>query len=356
MLDSDKIRKTTEEMESRCLHPAAKRSAKSVGRAVSEEPCTVRTAFARDRDRILHSKPLRRLARKTQVFLNPEGDHYRTRMTHTLEVVQIAGTIAKGLRLNEELTEAIAFGHDLGHTPFGHAGEDVLNKLYSGGFRHAEQSLRVVDVLTRKGEGLNLTAEVRAGILFHSKGKGPIIPDVIPVDSEFPVTVEAQVVRISDIIAYANHDMDDALRGKVISPSDIPDSVLSVLGKRHSDRIAGLVKDLLANTDLDSEPKVRLGAQVLQALSDLRDFLWINLYENPRVHGRFAKATDIMEHLWVRFTSNPEEFFRDYWPNCPQQLREPIDRAVTDFIAGMTDRYAIRVFEKLYIPRSWWVL
>jgi len=356
MAENEMIRKTTEELEDRFLHKAAKRSSCTVGRAKSEEPCSVRTSFARDRDRILHSKPLRRLARKTQVFLNPEGDHYRTRMTHTLEVVQIARTIARALRLNEELTEAIALGHDLGHTPFGHAGEAVLNKLLPDGFRHAEQSLRVVDVLTRKGHGLNLTAEVRAGILYHSKGKGPIIPESIPQDPAFPVTVEAQVVRISDIIAYANHDMDDAVRGKIISVDDIPQKILGVLGLHNSARIAYLVKDLLISTDLEKEPKICLSETALQALSGLRDFLWDNLYENPLVHGQFSKATDIVEHLWVRLRQDPHEFFRDYWPNCPEKVKEPIDRAVTDFIAGMTDRYAIRVFEKLYLPRSWWVL
>ena len=356
MIPDGSIRELTEAREHEFLHPAAMRSADTAGRRLSEEPCSVRTAFGRDRDRILHSKPLRRLARKTQVFLNPEGDHYRTRMTHTLEVAQIARTIARALRLNEDLTEAIALGHDLGHTPFGHAGEAVLNTLLSEGFRHAEQSLRVVDVLTRRGQGLNLTAEVRAGILYHSKGKGPIIPETIPSDPTFPVTVEAQVVRVSDIIAYANHDMDDAIRGKILALEDVPERVLETLGRHNSARIAYLVRDVLEHTDLDREPRIRVSDTALGALSELRDYLWEHLYENPLVHGQFSKATEILKTLWERFTKNGDEFFKNYWPNCPEAAREPLERAAADFIAGMTDRYAIRVFQDLYLPKSWWVL
>jgi dGTPase len=355
-MDKKCFRHRREQWEAELLHPTARKSRASVGRKRPESPCPVRTAFQRDRDRILHSKPLRRLARKTQVFLNPEGDHYRTRMTHTLEVAQIARTIARALRLNEDLTEAIALAHDLGHTPFGHAGEAVLNRLLSTGFRHAEQSLREVDVLARGGQGLNLTAEVRAGILFHSKGKGPIIAERIEVDGELPVTVEAQVVRVADIVAYANHDMDDAVRGRVLSVDDVPETVWQVLGDRHSQRISHLIEDVLAHTNLDAEPRVRMSKKTLDALGALRDFLWDRLYENPLVHGQFRKATQILDALWMRFTQNPDEFFTRYWPGCPTHNREPIERAVADFLAGMTDRYAIRLFEELYLPRSWWVL
>jgi dGTPase len=355
---STSFRQQKEEWERKLLHPVAKRSAETVGRGRDERPCPVRTAFQRDRDRILHSKPLRRLARKTQVFLNPEGDHYRTRITHTLEVAQIGRTIARALGLNEDLTEAIALAHDLGHTPFGHAGEAVLDKLLGGGFRHAEQSLRVVDVLARKGEGLNLTGEVRAGIVYHSKGKGPIIAENVGTrrEADKPVTVEAQVVRIADIVAYANHDMDDAIRGKILAAEDVPIEVLRVLGWRHSERISHLVTDVLETTDLDREPVVRLSDETLEALYLLRDFLWERLYENPLVHGQFHKATQILEALWDRFTKKPDEFFETYWPGCPPHNRDPVDRAVADFLAGMTDRYAIRLFEELYLPRSWWVL
>lgn len=351
-----RFRRLRQEEEAQQLHPAAKRSAESGGRRESETECPIRTAFQRDRDRIIHCKAFRRLARKTQVFLNPQGDHYRTRITHTLEVSQIARTITRALKLNEDLSEAIALSHDLGHTPFGHAGEAVLAGLVDGGFRHAEQSLRVVDVLERPGRGLNLTFEVRDGIVRHSKGKGPIMPDGTDSPVRLPQTVEGQVVRVADIIAYANHDLDDAMRGQVFTVEDLPAGIVDVLGRLHSGRIAFLVQNVLTHTDLDTEPRVRMGAEALEALGALRDFLWANLYEDPVVHGQFNKARQIMESLWERFTTQPEEFFENRWPDCPEDLRTPVERAVVDFMAGMTDRYAIRLFEEFYLPKAWWIL
>ena len=345
-------RERAEAAEAHWLHPAAARSAESRGRERQEEPCPVRTAFQRDRDRILHSKAFRRLARKTQVFLNPEGDHYRTRITHTLEVAQIARTMARALRLNEDLTEAAALGHDLGHTPFGHAGEAVLNQLVPGGFHHAKQSLRVVEKLERRGQGLNLTWEVRDAIVHHSKGKGPILA---PAGASGPGTVEGMVVRVADIVAYANHDLDDALRAGIFSLDELPEEVVRVLGRTHSQRISNLVLDVLRETNLDREPRIRMSDEALSALSSLRAFLFDRLYYNPVVHGQFGKAKRIMEALWELFTSDPDLLFDRYWRDCPEHLRSPVPQAVADFLAGMTDRYAIRLFQELYLPRSWWV-
>ncbi len=345
-------REVVEQAEETWLHPVAARSARSRGRQRPEEECPVRTAFQRDRDRILHSKAFRRLARKTQVFLNPQGDHYRTRITHTLEVAQIARTMARALRLNEDLTEAAALGHDLGHTPFGHAGEAVLNELVPGGFHHAKQSLRVVERLERHGQGLNLTWEVRDAIVHHSKGKGPILA---PRVGTGPGTAEGMVVRVADIVAYANHDLDDALRAGIFELEDVPAEVLDVLGRGHSERISTLVIDLLEETDLDAEPRIRMSDLALTALSQLRAFLYERLYENPLVHGQFGKAKRIMEALWEVFTQDPDLLFERYWRDCPEHLRGPVPQAVADFLAGMTDRYAIRLFQELYLPKSWWV-
>ncbi len=348
---SDEWRRAREEIERQTLHPAAARSVRSKGRQRSEPECAVRTEFQRDRDRILHSKSFRRLARKTQVFLNPEGDHYRTRITHTLEVSQIARTIARGLRLNEDLTEAAALGHDLGHTPFGHSGEALLNRL-AGGFHHAKQSLRVVDVLERDGQGLNLTWEVRDAILHHSKGKGPILAPA----GKGPGTIEGQVVRVADIVAYANHDLDDAVRAGILSLGELPDAVVEVLGRGHSERITFLVTDILRHTNLDEKPRIEMSSEALEALSGLRAFLFDRLYENPLVYGQFGKAKQIMEALWEMFVSDPDLLFGRYWKDCPEHLRSPVERAVADFLAGMTDRYAIRLFQDLYLPKSWWRL
>ena len=342
-----------EETEDQTLHPAAVRSARSAGRQRPEPACPVRTDFQRDRDRVLHSKSFRRLARKTQVFLNPQGDHYRTRITHTLEVAQIARTIARGLRLNEDLTEAAALGHDLGHTPFGHAGEAVLNRLAPGGFHHAKQSLRVVEELERRGRGLNLTFEVRDAIVHHSKGKGPIMAPMAP---DGPATIEGQVVRLADIVAYTNHDLDDAVRANILHLSDLPKGIVETLGTEHSARITFLILDVLEHSNLDEQPRLQISNEALEVLSLLRAFLFERLYENPVVYGQFGKATKIIEDLWERFVADPDLLFDRYWSDCPEHLRTPTEQAVTDFLAGMTDRYAIRLFEELYLPRSWWVL
>jgi len=310
----------------------------------------VRTCFQRDRDRVLHCKSFRRLAQKTQVFLSPEGDHYRTRITHTLEVSQIARTIARALGLNEDLTEAIALGHDLGHTPFGHAGEAVLNKLVPGGFRHVQQSLRVVDVLERDGRGLNLTHEVREGIEKHSKGKGAIVG---AGPKQAASTLEGQIVRVADIIAYVNHDLDDAIRAKLLSPSEIPEGLGTSIGATSSERLAHLVLDVLSATDLDREPRICLSEAGDAALRTLRAFLYERVYDNPQVHGELVKAEGILCALWEHFVDKqPETFRREYWPDGVDR-EQPIERAVTDFLAGMTDRYAIRLYEALFLPQGW---
>jgi dGTPase len=281
------IRQRLEDEERRSLSPFATLSAETKGRGKPEEPCSIRTAFQRDRDRIIHSKSFRRLKHKTQVFLSPTGDHYRTRLTHTLEVAQIARTAAKALQLNEQLTEAIALGHDLGHTPFGHAGESVLDEIYPGGFSHHQQSLRVVDAIEKQGRGLNLTAEVRDGILKHSKGK----EDILPGDpASQPFTLEGRVVRVCDIIAYVNHDLDDAVRGGVFAEKDIPKVCLEVLGDSHAKRIDTMVKDLIFATLEKAGPELDMHDGVYEALVTLRDFLYERVYEVHTVHADFIRA------------------------------------------------------------------
>ena len=280
------IREQLETQEKKILSPFATLSSMTRGRQFFEEECPLRPAFQHDRDRIIHSKSFRRLIHKTQVFLIPMGDHYRTRLTHTLEVSQIARTIAKALRLNEDLTEAISMGHDLGHTPFGHAGEDTLDEIVPGGFNHADQSLRVVDLLEKDGKGLNLTFEVRDGILKHTKGKGEILCE----DPEaMAFTLEGQVVRIEDIIAYINHDIDDAIRGEVISPSDIPSECLKCLGDTHSKRINTMVNDIIQETLGPGKGKLSISNEVLSAIWNLREFLWEYVYESEPVHTDFHK-------------------------------------------------------------------
>ena len=329
------------------LSPAAARSARSRGRLRPEPEDPIRPAFQRDRDRVVHSKAFRRLKHKTQVFLAPTGDHYRTRLTHTLEVSQIARTIAKVLRLNEELTEAIALGHDLGHTPFGHAGERVLRGLLPGGFNHYEQSLRVVDVLERDGDGLNLSWEVRDGIARHSKGK-----DGAPVGADpdkRAATLEGQVARVADIIAYVNHDIDDAVRAGILSARSLPDGPVSALGDSSSARIGRMVADVIGHTVMEGEaPEVRMSDHVLQATLDLRTFLFDAVYENETATAEFKKAWGILEGLWDKVHETPERFLD------PRTLgRDGVDVAARDFLAGMTDRYAISLFEELYVPRPW---
>jgi dGTPase len=344
------IREELEEQEKEILSPFAALSSRTRGRQVFEEEDPLRPAFQHDRDRIIHSKSFRRLKHKTQVFLIPMGDHYRTRLTHTLEVSQIARTIAKALRLNEDLTEATSLGHDLGHTPFGHAGEDTLNEIVPGGFNHADQSLRVVDVLEKDGRGLNLTFEVRDGILKHTKGKGEILCE----DPEAKaLTLEGQVVRIADIIAYINHDIDDAIRGGVISSKDIPGDCLKCLGDTHSKRINTMVNDIIRETLQSDEGKLSISKEVTAAIWDLREFLWEHVYENEMVHNDFHKATRILRELYQYLVEHPEYFLK---LTEMESLYDSLERSVCDFLAGMTDRYAFNLYEKLFLPLPWIVL
>ncbi len=343
------IREETERLEERTLAPQACRSTESRGRRRPEEPCPIRTAFQRDRDRIIHSKSFRRLKHKTQVFLAPAGDHYRTRLTHVLEVAQIARTIAVALRLNEPLTEAIALGHDLGHTPFGHAGETVLDELVPDGFRHAEQSLRVVDFLENKGAGLNLTFEVRDGILKHSKG----LTDILPDDTAgLPSTMEGQVVRVADIIAYVNHDLDDALRAGVIRPTDLPDGIEKRLGTTHSRRIAAMVGDLIDSTRRTGGERLSLSPAMVETIHVLRDFLYQRVYQTLVVGKDFQKAMKLIRDLYRHLEENHELCNTDipYEPDTP-----PFRKAV-DFIAGMTDRFAMNIYSEIFLPKPWSVM
>ena len=341
------IREELEEQEYLTFSSFATLSSKTRGRRRFEEECPLRPAFQHDRDRIIHSKSFRRLKHKTQVFLAPTGDHYRTRLTHTLEVSQIGRTIAKSLHLNEDLTEAIALGHDLGHTPFGHAGEDTLRAMFPGGFNHADQSLRVVDVLEREGQGLNLTFEVRDGISKHSKGRGEILCE----DSEeMALTLEGQVVRIADIIAYINHDIDDEIRGGVISPEDIPKDCLSRLGKTHAGRINTMVNDIIAETRRNDDGNLSITEEIHTAMFKLRDFLWERVYENKAVHADFNKTSKILRELYQHFMVHP-----DYFLTLIQRetLYDSLEQCVCDFVAGMTDRYAFHLYEELFLPLPW---
>ena len=344
-------RKAIEERERLLLSPRAVLSAASRGRRQPEKECDFRTAFQRDRDRLIHSKAFRRLKHKTQVFLSPTGDHYRTRLTHTLEVSQIARTIARCLQLNEDLSEAIALGHDLGHTPFGHAGEEVLHEIVPGGFCHNVQSLRVVDQLEKGGEGLNLTWEVRDGILKHSKGKGELLPEN---PEELAETLEGQVVRISDIIAYISHDLDDALRGGIIRDAEIPDRCARVLGDRSSQRIHTMVSDLVSHSLGNPAARLTIGSEVLEAMVILRDFLYEKVYDVGRVHHDFIRARKIVRELYQVLLTSPEEVSRE---TGLELGTEPLDpQQASDFIAGMTDRYALSLYEKIFLPKPWAIL
>lgn len=339
------FRQQSEALEAQTLSPYACLSADSKGRRRPEEPCSIRPAFQHDRDRILHSKSFRRLKYKTQVFLSPTGDHYRTRLTHTLEVSQIARTIAKALRLNQDLTEAVALGHDLGHTPFGHAGEEVLDSLLPGGFRHQEQSLRVVDLLEKEGQGLNLTFEVREGILKHSKGRMPLLPEN---PGDLAVTPEGQVVRLSDVIAYLNHDLDDALRAGIITEGDLPPLVVQTLGTSYSRRIGTMVEStIIASWE---SPRIKIAPPVLEAMEVLRTFLFEQVYLNPHVHGEFTKASRILKELYDYYLVNFQEIPAEINAANRGNSRE---LAVADFIAGMTDRYALQTYQRLFMPEPW---
>lgn len=343
------IRKQTEEIEKKILHPKACLSSQSKGRLRYKRECTLRTCFQRDRDRIIHSKAFRRLKHKTQVFLAPKGDHYRTRLTHVLEVAQIARTIARALRLNEDLTEAIALGHDLGHTPFGHAGEAILREIHPGGFEHYKQSLRVVDFLEQDGKGLNLTHEVRNGIVKHSKGKGLIIPKSKTDRAE---TLEGQVVRVSDIIAYVNHDLDDAMRAGVLKKSDIPKMVIRYLGNTHSNRIDTMVKDFIVCSKKTDLEELYMSEKISSATYIARDFLFQSVYESDKIMKEFKKAKNILRDLYNYYLDHMEEVFVD----IPQEEKLNRHRMVCDFIAGMTDSFALMTYERLFLPQQWTVL
>ncbi|MDI6603841.1 MAG: deoxyguanosinetriphosphate triphosphohydrolase [Thermoanaerobacteraceae bacterium] len=328
-------REISEDIEYKVLSSFAVKSRETKGRKFPEQKCDIRTEFQRDRDRIIHSKAFRRLSQKTQVFISPEGDHYRTRLTHTLEVSQISQTIARALRLNEDLTEAIALGHDLGHTPFGHSGEQVLNELLAEGFRHNEQSLRVVELLENGGKGLNLTWEVRDGILNHST-------------SGNPNTLEGKIVQLADKIAYINHDIDDAIRGKIITSDDLPEDLMLVLGDTHKKRINTMVKDIIENS-LD-KPEVTMSSDIYQATYKLRDFMFKRVYIGSKAKSEESKAKNVVKQLFNYFCENidkmPEEFV-----NISKLYNNY--RAVADYIAGMTDKYAIIKYKNIFLPSPW---
>lgn len=327
-------REKLEAREEQFLSPYAAKSSQSRGRAVKEEQCEIRTDFQRDRDRIIHSKAFRRLKHKTQVFLAPAGDHYRTRLTHTLDVAQIARTISRALDLNEDLTEAIALGHDLGHTPFGHAGERTLDHLCPEGFRHNEQSLRVVNVLERKG-GLNLTQEVRDGILCHTGDK-------------MPQTLEGKVVRFADKIAYINHDIDDAVRGGVMREEDIPGKYSKILGSGHSKRINSLIRSIIRASE--GKPDIAMEPEVFEAMMGLRRYMFDNVYLNDYAKNEEKKSFNVISSLFSLYSENPELI-----PESVREISCSEDNmiVVRDTIAGMTDRYALSLFDKYFVPKSW---
>lgn len=331
------IRERTEVIEEKNLSTFALLSKHSKGRDNSEHKCEIRTEFQRDRDRIIHSKAFRRLKHKTQVFISPEGDHYRTRLTHTLEVSQIARTIARALRLNEDLTEAIALGHDLGHTPFGHTGETVLNDIYPLGFKHNEQSLRVVEVL-ENNKGLNLTWEVKDGILNHT-GKN------------MPSTLEGMVVRLSDRIAYINHDIDDAIRANIISVDDVPPECLRVLGNSHKDRINTMILDIISES-MD-KPDVKMSSDIEKATNDLRKFMFENIYIGSKAKKEESKVQYIIKELYMHFIYNQDDIPDEMKEKL---LKDDIHRIVCDYIAGMTDRYALNRYKSIFLPSAWQIL
>ncbi|SNZ07934.1 dGTPase [Persephonella hydrogeniphila] len=341
------VREQIEQLEYEVLHSRASKS-REAKREREEKECDLRTKFQRDRDRILHSKAFRRLKHKTQVFLSPEGDHYRTRMTHTLEVAQIARTIAKALRLNEDLVEAIALGHDLGHTPFGHAGEFILKEGAS--YHHARQSLRVVEKLANDGRGLNLTEEVRDGILKHSKGSSPLI-----TEGNMPKTLEGEIVRIADKIAYINHDLEDAVRAKLISEYDIPRDIKAVLGETKSERISTIVKSTIYTTIENNYKHIVMEEKIYEKMYQLRQWLFDNVYFAKPVVEELEKGKGIVKALYEYYTENYyeipyyEKYLKLWGEYDPKQ-------AAVDYVAGMTDRFALKMYERIFIPKGWHVI
>lgn len=331
------VREELERLEHRRLNPLAAFSDRSTGRPrpEPEREEDVRTCYQRDTDRIVHSKAFRRLMHKTQVFLNPEGDHYRTRMTHTLEVTRIAKTVTRALGLNEDLAEAIAMGHDLGHTPFGHAGEAALTECWGRPFRHNEQSLRVVDILEKDGQGLNLCNEVREGIVGHT---GPVIPK----------TLEGQIVRRADQIAYVNHDIDDAIRAGILTAEDIPRDIAAILGENQRDRINTLVCDMIFTSR--EAGSICMTQEIQKALADLRSFMFARVYHNPVAKGEESKAKDMLQMLFRFYVDHPEQLPADFQP---QLSFDGLGRTVCDYIAGMTDNYAIEKFNEIFVPSGW---
>ena len=330
-------RQVQEEWEINHLSKFAAHSVNSKGRDIYEDECDIRTVYQRDRDRILHCKSFRRLKHKTQVFLSPEGDHYRTRLTHTLEVAQIGRTIARALRLNEDLTEAIALGHDLGHTPFGHAGERVLNEVCPLGFKHYEQSIRVVEFLEKDGLGLNLTKEVRDGILNHRTAGNPS-------------TMEGKIIRLSDKIAYINHDIDDAIRGRILKEDEIPREYTDILGNSTKARLNTLIHDII-NESMDKDDII-MSKDVEYAMTNLRKYMFESVYTNPAAKSEELKAHKMLNEMYL--------YFMEHYDEIPESFRhmeelnnESMERVVCDYIAGMSDQYAINIFKKIYIPVSW---
>ena len=330
------VRQRTEEIEHLTLAPWATFSDASRGRVRQEEPDDIRPVFQRDRDRVIHCKAFRRLKQKTQVFLSPEGDLYRTRLTHTLEVAQIARTIARALRLNEDLTEAISLAHDLGHTPFGHAGENALDKLCPDGFRHYMQSLRVVDRLEKEGQGLNLSWEVRNGIVTHTKGT-------------WAATPEGRIVRMADQIAFVNHDIEDAVRAGVLDPALLPKECTAVLGNTKSERITAMIRSILTHSQGD----VQMGSEEQQAFLALRDFMYATVYVDRSAKQEEQKVDNVIAQLYEYYLTHVDRMSNFYVQLAYQEGR---DRAVTDYISGMSDEFAIRTFEELFVPRKWHVL
>ena len=333
---SKNVRQMLEENEKSLLSPYATLSSRTKGRENTITPCDIRTEFQRDRDRIIHSKAFRRLMHKTQVFLSPEADHYRTRLTHTLEVTQIARTIARALRLNEDLTEAAALGHDLGHTPFGHAGERLLQRVYSPLFTHNEQSLRVVEKIENNGHGLNLTAEVRDGILHHTGSSGKA------------GTPEGCIILFADRIAYINHDIDDACRAGILAEEDIPLALRNELGYSHGQRIDTMTKSVVKASEGGAD--IKMESSIAQATHELREFLFENVYKNPIAKGEEGKAEALLEELYGYFLHNPEKMPAEQrrWLE-----REDVARVVCDYIAGMTDRYAVTLYRQIFLPKMW---